>query len=173
VICAAIVCIDCDKPRLLYTKSSLDTSILAGLIGDIDQDLFGCGGPVLRDDAALVKTVATLSGLTCSQEIKSVYYSTYKVLAKKHNLPAFVDLRCFSCASIDSDVQRHKSDHLREYGFILPACTTCHDAVEHHLRLINKRAKPASEKHVAKSKKKTRQQVSRSDDSSKGDSSSE
>jgi hypothetical protein len=85
-----------------------DTSTLAGLIDDLDQELFVCSGPVLRDDHALVKTVATISGLTCHLAISSAYYSTYKVFAKKHNLPVFADLRCFSCASIDSDVQRRK-----------------------------------------------------------------
>jgi hypothetical protein len=169
----AVVCIDCDKPRVIYTQNSLDRSTLAGLIDDLDQEMFVCGGPVLRDDHALVKTVATLSGLTCNQAINSAYYSTYKVLAKKHNLPEFVDLRCFSCASIDTDVQRRKPEPLGTYEFILPTCTTCHDAGEHHFRLSNKRAKPAGEKHVAKSKKKARQQVSSSDDSSSGDASSE
>jgi hypothetical protein len=130
------------------------------------------GDPVLREDHELVKTVATLSGLTCNQAINSAYYSTYKVLAKKHNLPALVDLRCFSCASIDSDVHRRKTKSLGTYGFILPTCTTCHDGGEHHFCLSNKRAKPAGEKHVAKSKKKARQQGSSSDDSSSGDSGS-
>jgi hypothetical protein len=99
----------------------------------------------------------------------------------KHNLPAsvhmaymaFVDLRCFSSTSIGSDVQRRKPEPLGMYGFILPTCTTCHDDGEHHFRLSNKRATPAGEKHVAKSKKKARQQVSSSDDSSSGDSRSE
>jgi hypothetical protein len=114
-----------------------------------------------------------LSGLTCNQAINLAYYSTYKVLAKKHNLSAFVDLRCFSCASINSDVQRRKPEPLGAYGFILPTCTTCHDAGENHFRLSNKRAKPAGENHAAKPKKKARQQVSSSDDSSGGVSSSE
>jgi hypothetical protein len=170
---AAVACVDCDKPRLLYTQNSLDMSTRAGLIDDLDQEMFVCGGPVLRDDHALVKTVAKLSGLTCNQAINSASYSTYKVLAKKHNLPEFVDLRCFSCASIDSDVQRRIPEPLGTYGFILPTCTTCHDAGEHHFRLSNKRAKAAGEKYVAESKQKPRQQASSSDDSSSGDSSSE
>jgi hypothetical protein len=150
-----------------------DTSTLAGLIDDLDQELFVCSGPVLRDDHALVKTVATISGLTCHLAISSAYYSTYKVFAKKHNLPVFADLRCFSCASIDSDVQRRKPEPSGTYGLILPTCKTCHVAGDNHFRLSNKRAKPAGEKRVAKSKKKARQQVSSSDDSSSGDSSSE
>jgi hypothetical protein len=81
--------------------------------------MFVHGGPFLRDDRALVKTVATLSGLTCNQANNSAYYSTYKVLAKKHNLPECVDLHCFSCASIDSDVQRRKPEPLGTYEFIL------------------------------------------------------
>jgi hypothetical protein len=170
---AAVVCANCDKPRILYKQNSLDTSNLAGLIDDLDQEMFVCGGPVLRDDHARVKTVAPLSGLTSNQAINSAYYSPYKVLAKKHNLPAFVDLRCFSCASIDSDIQRRKPEPLGTYGSILPTCTTCHDAGEHQFRLSNKRAKPAGEKHVAKSKKKACQQLSSGDDSSGGDSSSE
>jgi hypothetical protein len=109
---AAVVCVDCDKPRLLYTQNSLDASTLAGLFDDLDQERFMCVGPVLRDDQALVKAVATLSGLTCNQAINSAYYSTNKMLAKKHDLPAFVDLRCFSCASIDSDIQRRKPEPL-------------------------------------------------------------
>jgi hypothetical protein len=148
---AAVVGVDCDKPSLLYTQNSLETSTLTGLIDELDQEMFVCGGPVLRDDHALVKTVARLSRLTYTQAINSAYYSKYKVPAKKDNLPAFVDLRCFSCASIDSDVQRRKPEPLGTYGFILPTCTTCHDAREHHFRLKNKRAKPAGEKHVAKS----------------------
>jgi hypothetical protein len=109
---AAVVCVDFDKPRLLYTQNSLDTSSLAGLIDELDLEIFVRGGPILRDDHALVKTVATLSGLTCNQAINSAYYSTYKVLAKKHNLRAFVDLRCFPCASIESDVQWRKPEPL-------------------------------------------------------------
>jgi hypothetical protein len=116
--------------------------------------MFVCGGSVLRDDHAMVKTVATLSGLTYNQAINSAYYSTYKVLAKKHNLPAFVDLRCFSCAPIDSDVQRRKPEPLGTYGFILPTCTTCHDAGEHHFRLSNKRSKRVGEKHIASVKQR-------------------
>jgi hypothetical protein len=125
---AAVVCVDCDKPCLLYPQNSLYTSTLAGLIDDLDQEMFVGGGPVLLDDHALVKTVATLSGLTGNQAINSAYYSKYKVLAKKHNLPAFVDLRFFSCASIDADVLRRNPEPLGTYMFILPTCTTCHDA---------------------------------------------
>jgi hypothetical protein len=70
-------------------------------------------------------------------------------------------------------VSHNKPEPSGTYGLILPTCKTCHVAGDNHFRLSNKRAKPAGEKRVAKSKKKARQQVSSSDDSSSGDSSSE
>ena len=70
-----VMCHECRKPRVIYSKRSLSESQKGTLVLAISDFEFTCGAPVLPPKSRLSKTVQVRAGLVCGVPVEVSYYN--------------------------------------------------------------------------------------------------
>ena len=71
-----IQCVECRKPRLVYSWRRLGTRQELALILAMSEYDYTCGAPILPPDNQLVKLCITKPNLTCAMTVQIPYYSS-------------------------------------------------------------------------------------------------
>ena len=108
-----IECVECRKPRVIYSNGKLSDSKLVSLLMGISDFDFTCGAPILPLAHPLVSTAHVRMDLTCATPIEYSYYSSKKI--------GRVDL-CCHCAKPDIPVDQELN---KNFKVVLPICETC------------------------------------------------
>jgi hypothetical protein len=73
---ATVSCVDCNKPRLLWSEKALSSNETMLLNARLDQLLYTCGSTELFDDGhTLAKKVYIKSALVCGMAVEKAYYT--------------------------------------------------------------------------------------------------
>lgn len=105
-----VSCVECEKPRLYYSKTKLCSEqrlLLTASIPDID---YTCGSPLPAHE--LLKTVYIRTALTCGSQVEFPYYSSD--LARQDICALCGD----SEASVDIELKKR-------FKTVLPICGSC------------------------------------------------
>lgn len=96
-----IICVECRKPRLYYSRIRLSGRQEQLLVIAISEYDYTCGGPIAHPSVALLKSVFAREKLTCGYPVETPYYSS---------IFANVDV-CAFCASdggnIDTEMKKN------------------------------------------------------------------
>ena len=108
----SVVCIDCEKPRVIYSRHKLTDRQQMTLALSMSEYDFTCGSAILPPSNDMFKTVMCRTGITCETPIQLPYYSSG--LGKA--------LLCCYCASDDGEVDQNLKG---QYQTVLPICKEC------------------------------------------------
>ena len=120
-----IVCAECSKPRLLYSKLSLKTprrEELCQVVGDLDYTCGSSFADIPTEEGNILQSVFVKASLSCSQPIEVPYYTA-----------GHVDV-CIHCGL--------PSELVYDEG-CYPACTACKSASK---KAVKKRARTSAKK---------------------------
>ena len=108
-----VVCIECEKPRVVYSRHRLtDRQQMSITLAISDDYEYTCGSVLLPPSSPHYKTIMCRLGICCETPIQLPYYASG--LGKS-------DLCCY-CASEDGEVEQELK---RKYKTVLPLCVTC------------------------------------------------
>lgn len=99
-----ILCVECSKPRLYYSKRRLSgrqEQLLAIAMSEFD---YTCGGPIADPSVALLKTVFVRQNQTCSFPVETPFYGSQ--FAK-------LDI-CTFCASNDGNIDMNLKKKIQD-----------------------------------------------------------
>ena len=108
----SITCIECNKPRVLYSKVALSNRQIINLENTVAATDYTCGAPILPENNHMYEKVKIRENLGCASPIEFPYYSG-NVGPK--------DL-CAYCALPESLVCESKR---KIYQIVLPLCNNC------------------------------------------------
>ena len=109
-----IICVECRKPRVLYSQRNLSERQVVDLITSLSEFDYTCGSPILPPKHYLVKKVSCRPNLQCGTHIEIPYYSPTVSVGRK-------DLCCV-CA-IEEAVA--SNDLKKQFKTVLPLCRDC------------------------------------------------
>lgn len=115
------MCIECTKPRLVYSDKPFDLEMMEAAIGEVD---YICGGAILPLSDSNSNIAGTLTGLTCEANVETAYYSTLKKINAKRPVQNYDPLTCFACG--ENGGALHQPADGNTYAYVLPSCITCH-----------------------------------------------
>ena len=107
-----VQCVDCIKPRIIYSKSKLTERQKVQLALTLSEYEYTCGSPVIPPAHTLSGKVFTRLSLTCESIIELPYYSA--AIAR-------IDLCCY-CAAESTNVDQELK---KRFKTVLPVCAQC------------------------------------------------
>lgn len=120
----AINCIECRKPRVLYTVKALRERNLVELVAAVTEFDYTCGAPILPPGHPVLQFgVYTKANLRCADEVEIPYYSSRF---------GRLDI-CCQCGGEEAIVDQVAK---QEYKTVLPLCPSC---AENGLETIKQR----------------------------------
>ena len=111
---ASIQCVECRKPRVIYSKQKLSERHNLSLTLALSEHEYSCGAPILPPNSSLLKSVQCRSGLACSLPVEVAYYSS--------NIGR-LDI-CAHCGSEEAVVDLELK---KKFKTVLPLCGVCDD----------------------------------------------
>jgi hypothetical protein len=115
---AVVCCIECRKPRLVYSKQKLGSRQLYSLATQMSEHEYSCGSPASVPGLPLFGKIHMRSNLTCESRIEMPYYSATSIGRR--------DI-CCHCgqdgAVVDTELKKH-------FRAVLPLCESCLNAGE-------------------------------------------
>lgn len=108
------MCIECDKPRLIYGKSKLTERQkvqLALLLSSYD---FTCGSPLTPPQHSLHGKLVTKMNINCGSPMEIAYYSSS---TGRRDI-------CYYCGATEAETNMELK---KEFKTVLPLCKTCKD----------------------------------------------
>ena len=114
-----VVCVECCKPRIVYSKQRLNRRQelqLALLISDFE---YTCGSPLTPPDNQLHGSLLVRLSLDCSSTIETPYYSAS---VGRHDI-------CYFCGATDALVDANLKE---KFKTVLPVCKNCTDKGHAH-----------------------------------------
>lgn len=109
---ALVNCVECTKPRVLYSKQKLSQRQEVTLALSLSEYDYTCGGPVLSPNNSLAKCIQIRTEISCISPIEVPYYSSGIGRG---------DL-CAYCATEDSQCNMELK---KKYKTVLPLCGRC------------------------------------------------
>lgn len=109
---ALVTCVECRKPRVLYSKQKLSQRQELTLALTLSEYDYTCGAPVLPPNHSLAKFIQIRTEMSCISPIEVSYYSSGIGRG---------DL-CAHCATEDSQCNM---DLKKKYKTVLPLCGNC------------------------------------------------
>ena len=104
----AVECAECDKPRLVYSMTTMNMDQMNAMQRVKDENSYRCG-------EALPCSLVARRSLTCESPIEIHYYSLQPV--------------CYHCGSADDildDFHEYIADLLQQFSKVRPICSHCH-----------------------------------------------
>ena len=77
-----IKCIDCEKPRCIYSATSLSTSESAAIQVLRDEDMYVCGARLFPESHSLYEKVIVRTTLSCEMLVETTYFGATTVKLK-------------------------------------------------------------------------------------------
>ena len=113
-----IICIECSKPRCIYSHSKLTHEQIQVISKLKDADLYTCGASLFPPDSLYHSTIIVREALVCTSNMETQYYSSVLV----HFEPV-----CFYCGICEETLV--DNDQIKElktmYAVVYPICFLC------------------------------------------------
>ena len=111
----AVNCVECRKPRVIYSKQRLSERQKVNLCVSMSECDYTCGAPLLPPNDPYVSVAVTKQNLVCAQPIEISFYSAS--IGRR-------DL-CAHCGIEEA----HTNEELKtKYRTVLPICDECEQA---------------------------------------------
>lgn len=110
-----ITCVECRKPRVIYSKKSLNERKKVELCLAYSEYDYTCGAPLLPPEHPMSQSIHMKPGLACLTPVELSYYSAN--IGRK-------DV-CAHCGEEDGHIS---ADLKKKYKTVLPICIDCEGA---------------------------------------------
>ncbi|KAK3106924.1 hypothetical protein FSP39_003134, partial [Pinctada imbricata] len=114
---AVIICSECGKRRVVYSKKRLAREELRALDVIQEQLVYTCGSQLFPGQYA--ETIVVKEGQNCQSPIETTYYSSVTV--------QFEEI-CFFCGDTDIYTVQDIQDLKAQYSIVRPICSGCKTA---------------------------------------------